>query len=173
MRNIKSTLLNYSPHAISYGGDLFCKYYSRTVAWRLYALRANLFVFRMWSIKYVPLPLAMRTCPDDPQTFFMQQYHWAMGSATLVMEKEFWRSNISSIHKLCFLNGMLYYMATALVRSFTMYRVINMTRKRQNRVYKTVLVTYWVRLGQPLKCCRMPLFLAWFSSLSRALDWRH
>ncbi|CAN0508502.1 unnamed protein product, partial [Laminaria digitata] len=58
----------------------------------------------------------MGACPDDPQTFFMQQYRWCMGSATLVLEKEFWESSISKIHKLCFLNGMLYYVATALVR---------------------------------------------------------
>lgn len=69
------------------------------------------------QIKYVPLALAMGICPDEPQSFFMQQYRWCKGSATLVREKEFWQSNISRIHKLCFLNGMLYYMATALVRS--------------------------------------------------------
>ena len=32
-----------------------------------------------------------------------------------MLEKEFWRSNVSSIHKLCFLNGLLYYVATSLV----------------------------------------------------------
>lgn len=75
--------------------------------------RQNIITFE--QIKYVPLPVAMGTCPDDPQTFFMQQYRWAMGSATLVLRKDFWRSNISSIHKICFLNGMLYYTATAVV----------------------------------------------------------
>ncbi|CAN0411851.1 unnamed protein product, partial [Ascophyllum nodosum] len=68
-----------------------------------------------YTIKYVPLPSAMGTCPDDPPSFFMQQYRWAMGSATLVMDKEFWRSHIPTIHKICFLNGLLYYTATALM----------------------------------------------------------
>ncbi|CAM9791095.1 unnamed protein product, partial [Scytosiphon promiscuus] len=70
-----------------------------------------------FKIKYVPLALAMGICPDEPQSFFMQQYRWCKGSATLVQEKEFWQSGISKLHKLCFLNGMLYYMATALVRA--------------------------------------------------------
>ncbi|CAM9131093.1 unnamed protein product [Ectocarpus sp. 12 AP-2014] len=68
-----------------------------------------------FKIKYVPLALAMGTCPDEPQSFFMQQYRWCKGSATLVREKGFWTSNISKRHKLCFLNGMLYYMGTALL----------------------------------------------------------
>ncbi|CAM9337250.1 unnamed protein product [Ectocarpus fasciculatus] len=68
-----------------------------------------------FTIKYVPLALAMGICPDEPQSFFMQQYRWCKGSATLVREKEFWMSNISPRHKLCFLNGLLYYMATALL----------------------------------------------------------
>ena len=67
------------------------------------------------QIKYVPQPLAMGICPDEPQSFFMQQYRWCKGSCTLVTEKGFWGSGISKIHKLCFLNGLLYYIATALV----------------------------------------------------------
>lgn len=38
-----------------------------------------------------------------------------MGSATLISEKGFWGSNISKLHKLCFLNGLLYYLATSIV----------------------------------------------------------
>ncbi|CAM9226801.1 unnamed protein product [Ectocarpus sp. 6 AP-2014] len=67
-----------------------------------------------FKIKYVPLALAMGTCPDEPQSF-MQQYRWCKGSATLVREKEFWTSNISKHHKLCFLNGLLHYMGTTLL----------------------------------------------------------
>ncbi|CAM9197832.1 unnamed protein product, partial [Scytosiphon promiscuus] len=68
-----------------------------------------------FKIKYVPLALAMGICPDEPHSFFMQQYRWCKGSATLVTKREFWRSDISNLHKLCFLNGMLYYVATALL----------------------------------------------------------
>ncbi|CAM9713813.1 unnamed protein product [Ectocarpus sp. 12 AP-2014] len=68
-----------------------------------------------FKIKYVPLALAMGICPEEPQSYFMQQYRWCKGSSTLIREKEFWKSGISNLHKLCFLNGMLYYMATALL----------------------------------------------------------
>ncbi len=69
----------------------------------------------MRQVKYLPLCLAMGVCPDEPRSFFMQQYRWCMGTSTLVLQKEFWQSDIPSIHKLCFFNGMLYYLATALV----------------------------------------------------------
>eukprot|EP00752_Nemacystus_decipiens_P002163 g2060.t1 len=68
-----------------------------------------------FKIKYMPQPLAMGICPDEPQSFFMQQYRWCKGSCTLLTEKGFWGSTISKIHKLCFLNGLLYYIATALL----------------------------------------------------------
>ena len=67
------------------------------------------------QVKYLPLCLAMGICPDEPRSFFMQQYRWCMGTSTLVLQRDFWRSDISSIHKLCFFNGMLFYVATALV----------------------------------------------------------
>lgn len=38
-----------------------------------------------------------------------------MGTSTLVLQGEFWRSDISKIHKLCFLNGLFYYLQTSLV----------------------------------------------------------
>lgn len=67
------------------------------------------------QIKYLPLNLAMGICPDEPRSFFMQQYRWCMGSATLVFEDGFWSANISLIHKICFFNGLLYYFSTAIV----------------------------------------------------------
>ncbi|CAM9213979.1 unnamed protein product [Ectocarpus sp. 12 AP-2014] len=68
-----------------------------------------------FKIKYVPLALAMGICPNEPQSFFMQQYRWCKGSTTLVKEKGFWTSSISKRQKLCFLNGLLYYFATSLL----------------------------------------------------------
>ena len=38
-----------------------------------------------------------------------------MGSATLVSQKGFWSAGLSVIHKVCFFNGLLYYIATSLV----------------------------------------------------------
>eukprot|EP00752_Nemacystus_decipiens_P013327 g11801.t1 len=67
-----------------------------------------------YKVKYLPLCLAMGICPDEPRSFFMQQYRWCMGSCTLVLQRDFWRSDISSTHKLCFINGMLFYLASAL-----------------------------------------------------------
>lgn len=67
------------------------------------------------QIKYLPLCLAMGICPDEPRSFFLQQYRWCMGTSTLVLQGEFWRSDISRMHKLCFVNGMFYYVQTCLV----------------------------------------------------------
>lgn len=50
-----------------------------------------------------------------PVLFFLCGPRWAMGSATLVSERGFWSANLSAIHKVCFFNGLLYYIATALV----------------------------------------------------------
>lgn len=69
------------------------------------------------KIKYIPLILAMGICPDEPRSYFMQQYRWCMGTISLVLEIDFWKSNISSIHKLAFINGLLYYVGSALVSS--------------------------------------------------------
>lgn len=57
----------------------------------------------------------MGICPDEPRSFFQQQYRWCMGTCTLVLQAKFWQSDISRIHKLCFVNGMFYYIQTALV----------------------------------------------------------
>lgn len=70
------------------------------------------------QIKYLPLCLAMGICPDEPRSFFLQQYRWCMGTCTLVLEGEFWRSSISKMHKMCFVNGLFYYTQTALVSFF-------------------------------------------------------
>lgn len=60
----------------------------------------------------------MGICPDEPRSLFLQQYRWCMGTSTLVLQKEFWRSDISKMHKLCFVNGMFYYLQTALVSAW-------------------------------------------------------
>ncbi|CAM9513765.1 unnamed protein product, partial [Hapterophycus canaliculatus] len=67
-----------------------------------------------FKVKYVPICLATGTCPDDPRSFFMQQYRWCTGILTLVLQRGFWASNISGVQKLCFFNGLLYYVAPAL-----------------------------------------------------------
>lgn len=67
------------------------------------------------KVKYMPQVMAMGTCPDGPRAFFMQQYRWCMGSTTLMSNREFWRSKLSKMQKLCYVSGMFYYCATAVV----------------------------------------------------------
>lgn len=64
--------------------------------------------------KYIPVILAMGTCPDDPRAVFAQQYRWCMGSTTLLCNPAFWRSPLTWYQKSCYLSGMMYYSMTAL-----------------------------------------------------------
>lgn len=67
-----------------------------------------------WKVKYVPVCLAAGVCPDNLPSFFIQQYRWAMGSTTLFLNCEFWRSSLTTMQKVSYMTGMLYYWATAL-----------------------------------------------------------
>ena len=66
------------------------------------------------QVRYLPLCLATGTCPSDQRSFFMQQYRWCTGVLALVGQGGFWGSHISGMSKLCFFNGLLYYLAPAL-----------------------------------------------------------
>lgn len=72
---------------------------------------------------YLPLCLAIGVCPDEPRSFFMQQYRWCAGNLSLVLRREFWTADITAFQKICFLSGMLYYLFTALVINQNKYRV--------------------------------------------------
>ncbi|CAM9907342.1 unnamed protein product [Ascophyllum nodosum] len=135
-----------------------------------------------YRIKYVPLPLAMGTCPDEPQSFFMQQYRWAMGSATLVLEKEFWRSNVSSIHKLCFLNGLLYYVATSLMLFLTPIPFLMLVWINADNIlwyhagfalpsiaFVTVVMPGWCTQRYGMACHRVRV-IQWYVVRTRHLD---
>lgn len=67
-----------------------------------------------WKLKYIPIPLSKGICPDTVPSYFIQQYRWAMGSISLFLNKDFWKSNLSIMQKVCFLSGMLYYITTAI-----------------------------------------------------------
>ena len=69
-----------------------------------------------WRLVYMPVNMAMGVCPDTLPAFFLQQYRWAMGSTTLLLNfKGFWRSKLPFFMvKLCYLSGMMYYTCTAL-----------------------------------------------------------
>jgi len=42
-----------------------------------------------WDLRYVPVPLAAGVCPDTPDSFFVQQYRWCMGSMDLLRHPRF------------------------------------------------------------------------------------
>ncbi len=67
-----------------------------------------------WRVRYVPLNLAKGVCPYDTESYFLQQYRWATGSLTLFFNSEFWKSRLNFMQKVCYLSGMLYYLATGL-----------------------------------------------------------
>jgi cellulose synthase/poly-beta-1,6-N-acetylglucosamine synthase-like glycosyltransferase len=62
-------------------------------------------VNRGWKVKYLPLCLACGACPDNPRSFFTQQRRWCTGSTTLLLNPEFWRSNLSFMQKICYSCG--------------------------------------------------------------------
>jgi cellulose synthase/poly-beta-1,6-N-acetylglucosamine synthase-like glycosyltransferase len=67
-----------------------------------------------WRVKYLPVNLSKGVCPDTLAQFFNQQYRWAMGSITLFLNAQFWKSRLNVIQKICFLSGMLYYICTGI-----------------------------------------------------------
>jgi cellulose synthase/poly-beta-1,6-N-acetylglucosamine synthase-like glycosyltransferase len=72
-----------------------------------------------WRVRYVPLCLAKGVCPPDVKSFFVQQYRWGLGSLTLFMNRKFWSSNLTHMQKLCYLSGMMFYMAAGMGVIFT------------------------------------------------------
>jgi cellulose synthase/poly-beta-1,6-N-acetylglucosamine synthase-like glycosyltransferase len=72
-----------------------------------------------WRVRYVPFCLAKGMCPDTIDSYFLQQYRWATGSLTLFLNKDFWTSPLTVMQKICYLSGMLYYIATGMGVIFT------------------------------------------------------
>ncbi|KAI9362516.1 hypothetical protein DFJ73DRAFT_812736 [Zopfochytrium polystomum] len=48
-----------------------------------------------WTLKYVPINLAMGICPNEMQPFFNQQYRWGTGSTSLLSSRHFWHAKLS------------------------------------------------------------------------------
>ncbi|KAJ7275847.1 nucleotide-diphospho-sugar transferase [Mycena rebaudengoi] len=70
---------------------------------------------RGWRLKYIPIPLACGISPDTAKAYFSQQMRWCSGSTTLLSNPEFWKSKLTIVQKLCFLTGMLFYTASAVL----------------------------------------------------------
>lgn len=67
-----------------------------------------------WGLRYLPINLAMGLCPEDPDSFFVQQYRWCAGSMSLLGSRKFWKSKIRFSTRLCYVSGFCYYVHTAL-----------------------------------------------------------
>lgn len=65
-------------------------------------------------VKYIPLNLSKGLCPESMSAFFVQQTRWCTGSVGLLLSKKFWTNHIPLSTRLCYISGMLYYIATAL-----------------------------------------------------------
>lgn len=72
-----------------------------------------------WKIKYLPIILAIGECPETVQQYFTQQYRWSMGSISLFFSKKFWVAKITTMQRVCYLTGMLYYISTGIAVLFT------------------------------------------------------
>lgn len=66
-----------------------------------------------WDVRYIPVPLAAGVCPDNPDSFFVQQYRWCMGSMSLLLSRKFWAHPIRARTRACYLSGFCYYLHTA------------------------------------------------------------
>ncbi len=60
-----------------------------------------------YHIRYVPLVLSQGVCPDRLQTFFTQQYRWALGGIELVFTRRLWSLDQLGAKRwlFCFLNS--------------------------------------------------------------------
>lgn len=64
-------------------------------------------------VKYIPVNLAKGLCPESMSAFFIQQTRWCQGSVGLFLSKKFWKEPLSPMTRLCYVSGMMYYIATA------------------------------------------------------------
>jgi cellulose synthase (UDP-forming) len=72
-----------------------------------------------WDLRYVPVPLAAGLCPDNPDSFFVQQYRWCMGSMDLLRHPKFWAHKLKLRTRCCYFSGFCYYLHTAVFTIIT------------------------------------------------------
>jgi cellulose synthase (UDP-forming) len=72
-----------------------------------------------WGLRYLPINLAMGLCPEDPDSFFAQQYRWCAGSMSLLGSRKFWKSRLRPSTRLCYVSGFCYYLHTAIFTFIT------------------------------------------------------
>lgn len=67
-----------------------------------------------WTLRYIPVNLAVGLCPSNFNAFLRQQYRWCRGSMSLLASKIFWRTRMPFLTRLCYMSGFCYYCHTAL-----------------------------------------------------------
>jgi cellulose synthase/poly-beta-1,6-N-acetylglucosamine synthase-like glycosyltransferase len=72
-----------------------------------------------YRVRYIPLNLAGGSCPETMSAYFVQQLRWCTGSTSLLMSYKFWSTPMPVMQRLCYMSGMLYYVATAASVFFT------------------------------------------------------
>ncbi|RKT19659.1 cellulose synthase (UDP-forming) [Streptomyces sp. 1114.5] len=66
-----------------------------------------------WATRYVPALVAKGMSPTGLPAFISQQYRWCLGSLALVRDPGFRRGPLSKSARLCFWNGILGYVTSA------------------------------------------------------------
>ncbi|MEV7782079.1 glycosyltransferase family 2 protein [Kitasatospora sp. NPDC088351] len=66
-----------------------------------------------WTTRYVPALVAKGMSPTGLPAFISQQYRWCLGSLALVRDPGFRRGPLSRSARLCFWNGILGYLTSA------------------------------------------------------------
>jgi cellulose synthase (UDP-forming) len=79
-----------------------------------------------WKVRYLPIILAVGICPSNIHQYFHQQQRWCSGTLILMLDKNFWTSNLSFGQKMCFISGFMYYISypLAIVLSFQVFLVL-------------------------------------------------
>jgi cellulose synthase (UDP-forming) len=77
-----------------------------------------------WTMRYVPIILAIGLCPDSAYSYFHQQHRWCSGSMELLTtKKEFWTASMPFKARVCYISGFLYYLQypLAILMSFQLF----------------------------------------------------
>jgi cellulose synthase/poly-beta-1,6-N-acetylglucosamine synthase-like glycosyltransferase len=120
------------------------------------------------KVRYIPLNLAMGTCPETWQGLFTQYYRWSMGSLSLLFSKEFWVNRLSLSQRICYLSGMFYYLTTGLYSIFyfvpSMYLLIfkpeyihwyNLLFSLPSLLFGVFYMKYWMKQPYGLDALRV------------------
>lgn len=66
-----------------------------------------------YHVRYVATVVSKGLCPDSFNQFVTQQYRWCTGSMSLLFSKDFHRTKMTLMQRLCYWSGFLYYITTA------------------------------------------------------------